>query len=159
MDSGSSRNLICQDTIRKMGIDPSRIKPTTTTFKGVIPGVEAHGTGSISLEVVFGSPENFRREDLIFDIVPFRIGYHALPGRTAFSYFNAIPNYTYLKLKMPGPRGTITITGKMERSLCSEGHTVPIIAEVQSDLLMPHILSVIKPPASITQDWSIFELD
>src|SRR5215216_5868982 len=40
MDSGSSLNLIYQDTVRKMGIDPSRIKPGNTTFKGVIPGVE-----------------------------------------------------------------------------------------------------------------------
>src|SRR4051812_42963696 len=41
MDGGSSLNLLYQDTVRKMGIDPSRIKPTRTTFKGVIPGVEA----------------------------------------------------------------------------------------------------------------------
>ena len=61
-----------------MGIDPSRIKPTKMTFKGVIPGVEAHCTGSITLEVVFGSPDNFRSKELIFDIVPFRSGYHAL---------------------------------------------------------------------------------
>ena len=159
MDGGSSLNLLYQDTVRKMGIDPSRIKPTTTTFKGVIPGVEAHGTGSISLEVVFGSPENFRREDLIFDIVPFRIGYHALLGRTAFARFNAVPNYAYLKLKMPGPRGTITVNGNTERSLCTEGHTMAITAEVQSGLLKPHISSVIKPPASTTQDRSILELD
>ena len=41
MDGGSSLNLLYQETVRKMGIDPSRIKPTKTTFKGVIPGVEA----------------------------------------------------------------------------------------------------------------------
>ena len=41
MDGGSSLNLLYQDTVRKMGIDPSRIKPMITTFKGVIPGVEA----------------------------------------------------------------------------------------------------------------------
>ena len=28
MDGGSSLNLLYQDTVRKMGIDPSRIKPT-----------------------------------------------------------------------------------------------------------------------------------
>ena len=60
MDGSSSLNLLYQDIVRKMGIDPSRIKPTKTTFKGVIPGVEAHCTGSITLEVVFGSPDNFR---------------------------------------------------------------------------------------------------
>lgn len=65
MDGGSSLNL-------------SRIKPNSTTFKGVIPGVEACCSGTITLEVVFGSSDNFRSEDLIFDIVPFHSGYHAL---------------------------------------------------------------------------------
>ena len=59
MDGGNSLNLLYQDTVRKMSIDPSRIQPTKTTFRGVIPGVEARCTGSIRLEVVFGSPDNF----------------------------------------------------------------------------------------------------
>ena len=42
MDGDSSLNLIYQDTIRRMGIDPSRISQSNTTFEGVIPGVEAH---------------------------------------------------------------------------------------------------------------------
>ena len=88
MGGGSSLDLLYQDTMHKMGIDPSRIKPTKTTFKGVIPGIEAHCTGSITLEVVFGSPDNFRSDELIFDIVPFRSGYHALLERTAFAKFN-----------------------------------------------------------------------
>ena len=92
MDGGSSLNLLYQDTVRKMGINPSRIKPTKTTFKGVIPGVEARCTGSITLEVVFGSLYNFRSEEFIFNIVPFRSGYHALLGRTVFARFNAVPH-------------------------------------------------------------------
>ena len=63
--------------MRKMGIDHSVIKPTKATFRGIIPGVEASCTGSIALEVVFGSPDNYRTEELIFDIVPFRSNYHA----------------------------------------------------------------------------------
>ena len=90
MVNGSSLNLIYQDTVRKMGIDPSRISQRNTTFKGVIPGPEARCTGSLVLEVVFSSPDNFRSEELIFDIVPFRSGYHALLGRTAFARFNAV---------------------------------------------------------------------
>ena len=70
MDGGSSLNLIYQDTVCKMGIDPSRISQSNTTLKGVIPGIEARCTGSLVLEVVFGSPGNFRREELIFDIAP-----------------------------------------------------------------------------------------
>src|SRR3954468_21839585 len=135
MDGGSSLNLLYQDTMRKMGIDPSRIKPTKTTFKGVIPGVEANCRGSVALDVVFGSPDNFRSEELIFDIVQFRGGYHALLGRTAFAKFNAVPHYAYLKLKMPGPRGVITVSENTERSITTEQHTAALAAEVQSSLL------------------------
>ena len=144
MDGGSSLNLLYLDTVRKMGIDPSRIKPSKTTFKGVIPGVEAHCTGSITLEVVFGSPNNFRSEELIFDIVPFRGGYHALLGRTAFARFNAVPHYAYLKLKMPGPPRVITVNGNTERSLRTEEHTAALAAEAQSSLLRQSTSSAIQ---------------
>ena len=49
MDGGSSLNLIYQDTVRKMGIDPTKISRNNTTFKGVMPGLEAHCTGSLLL--------------------------------------------------------------------------------------------------------------
>ena len=103
MDGGSSLNLIYQDTVRKMGIDPTKISHNNTTFKGVIPGPEARCTGSLVLEVVFGSPDNFRSDKLTFDIAPFRSGYQALLERAAFARFNAVPHYASLKLKMPGP--------------------------------------------------------
>ena len=77
------------------------------------------------MEVVFGSPDNFRSEELIFDIVPFHSGYHALLGRTAFARFNAVPHYAYLKLKMPGPCRVITVNGNTECSLRTEEHTGP----------------------------------
>ena len=135
MDGGNSLDLLYQDTVRKMGIDPSRIKPTKTTFKGVLPCVEACCTGSITLEVVFGSPDNFRSEELIFDIVPFRSGYHALLGRTAFARFNAVPHCAYLKLKMLGPRGVITVNGNIESLLRTGEHTAALAAKAQSSLI------------------------
>ena len=123
MDGGSSLNLLYQDTVRKMGIDPSRIKPTKTTFKGVIPSVEARCTGSITLEVVFGSPDNHRTEDLVFDIVPFHSDHQALLRRTAFARLNAVPHYAYRKLKMPGPHGIIMVNGKAELPLGTKKYT------------------------------------
>ena len=148
MDGDSSLNLLYEDTTHKMGINPSRIKPTNTTFKGVIPGVEARCTGSITLEVVFGSPDNFRSKELIFDIVPFRSGFHAMPGRTAFAQFNVVPHYAYLKLKMPGPRGVIIVNGNMERSLRTE-HTAVLAAEVQSGLLKQNLNSSAELPDTV----------
>ena len=129
MDGGSGLNLIYQDTVRKMGIDPTKISHRTTTSKGVIPGLEARCPGSLLLEVVFGSPDNFRSEKLTFDIAPFRSGYQALLGRTAFARFNAVPHYASLKLKMPGPRGTITVSGNIEHSLRAEERAAALTAE------------------------------
>ena len=97
-------------------------------------------------EVVFGSPDNFRSEELIFDIVSFRGGYHALVEKTAFAKFNAVPHYAYLKLKMPGPRGVITVKGNTERSLHTEEHTTALAAEAQSSLLRQSTSSAIKDP-------------
>ena len=114
MDGGSSLNLIYQDTIRSMGIDPTKICNNNTSFKGVMPGPHAHCTGSLPLEVVFGSSDNSRREKLIFYIAPFKSSYQALLGREAFARFNAIPHYASLTLKMPGPRGIISLKGSIK---------------------------------------------
>ena len=115
--------------------------------------------GSITLEVVFGSPDNFRSEELIFDIVPFRSGYHALLRRTAFARFNAVPHYAYLKLKMRGPRGVITVNGNKEHSLRTEEHTVALVAEVQSSLLRQTSNSALKPPDTVKRVQSTLQQD
>ena len=94
----------------------------------MIPGVEARCRGSLILEVTFGSPDNLRSEELLFDIAPFRSGYHALLGRTAFARFNAVPHYAYLKLKMPGPCGVITVSGNIKRSLRAEEYVAALAA-------------------------------
>ena len=116
MDGGSDINLLYQDTIRRMGIDPTKIRRSSTSFKGVTPGLYANCTGSVLLEVVFGSSDNLRREKLIFHIAPFKSSHQALLGRDAFARFNAIPHYASLTLKMPGPRGIISLKGSLECS-------------------------------------------
>ena len=126
MDGGNSLNLIYEDTVRRMGIDSSRISKIHTTFEGVIPGVEAYNKGSVVLEVTFGSPANSRSEELLFIIAPFQSDYHALLGRAAFTRFNALPHYGYLTFKMPGPRGVITVSGITEHSSRIEEHATAL---------------------------------
>jgi hypothetical protein len=47
--------------------------------------------------------------------------YHAILGQPAFSRFMAVPHYTYLVLKMPGPNGIITVKRSFELSdLCDK---------------------------------------
>ena len=84
--------------------------------------------GSLLLEVIFGFPDNFRSENLTFHIAPFQSGYQALLGREAFARFNAIPHYASLMLKMPGPRGIITVNGNIKRSLRTEDRVAALAA-------------------------------
>jgi hypothetical protein len=42
--------------------------------------------------------------------------YHAILERPAFAWFMAVPHYAYLVLKIPGPKGIITIKGSFEVS-------------------------------------------
>ena len=48
-------------------------------------------------------------ETLTFEVVGFHGTYHAILRRPCYAKFMAIPNYTYLKLKMLGPCRVITI--------------------------------------------------
>ena len=150
MDGGSSLNLIYEDTLQKMQFDRSRIQPSRTTFKGIVPGREARCTGKITLDVVFGTPDNYRVEELIFDIVPFRSGYHALLGRSAFAKFHAVPHYAYMKLKMPGPNGVITINGNPDRSFKTEDKTAALALEAESEALAAEELSELR--ATVDKD-------
>ena len=63
----------------------------------------------IDLPVIFENPTNYGIETLTFKMVGFHGTYHAILGRPCYVKFMAIPNYTYLKLKMPGPCGVFTI--------------------------------------------------
>ena len=81
MDGSSDLNLLHPDTIRKLGIDPTKIRHSRTSFKGVTPGPYAKCTSSLLLEVVFGPPGNFRHEKLIFHVAPFKSSYQALLDR------------------------------------------------------------------------------
>ena len=65
--------------------------------------------GPIDLPITFGNPSNYRTKTLTFEVVGFHGTYHAILGRPCYAKFMAVPNYTYLKLKMSGPGGVITV--------------------------------------------------
>jgi hypothetical protein len=108
MDGGSSLNIIYAETLGLLGVDLSTIRASAAPFHGIVPGKRVLPLGQLDLPVCFGTPSNFRKETLTFKVVGFRGTYHAVLGRPCYAKFMAIPNYTYLKLKMPGPKGTIT---------------------------------------------------
>jgi hypothetical protein len=109
MDGGSGINVLYASTLDDMGIPRSAMRPSTTPFHGVVPGIEVLSLGQIDLPVAFGDVRNFCTETLTFEVVGFSGTYHAILGRQAYAKFMAVHNYTYLKLKIPGPRGIITV--------------------------------------------------
>src|SRR3954466_15998629 len=129
MDGGNGLNLIYEDTLNKMEIDRSRIEQSNTTFRGIIPSREARCTGKITLYVVFVTPENYRSEEITFQVAPFNSGYHALLGREAFTIFQAIPHYEYMKLKMPEPNGIITLASDPDIALLAENKIATLALE------------------------------
>ena len=98
----------------------------------------------ITLDVVFGSPDNYRSEEVTFQVAPFSSGYHALLGREAFTIFQAIPHYGYMKLKMPGPNGVITITSDPDIALRAENKTASLALEALSEALAAVELTALR---------------
>jgi hypothetical protein len=109
MDGGSSLNIIYAETLRLLQNDLSSIRAGATPFHGIIPGKRVQPLGQLDLPVCFGTPSNFQKETLMFEVVGFRGTYHTVLGRPCYAKFMAVPNYTYLKLKMSGPNGVITV--------------------------------------------------
>jgi hypothetical protein len=72
--------------------------------------------GKIELDVFFCDRGNFRREKLEFEVMAWPSQYHAILGRPTFAKFMAVPHYAYLALKIPGPKGVITVYESFEVS-------------------------------------------
>jgi hypothetical protein len=116
MDGGSGINVLYASTLDDMGIPRSALRPSTAPFHGVVPGIYALPLGQINLPVTFRDVRNFCRETLTFEVVGLSGSYHAILGRSAYAKFMAVPNYTYLKLKIPGPRGIFIVGPTYQRA-------------------------------------------
>ena len=88
--------------------------------------------------------ENYRSEQITFQVAPFSSGYHALLGRDAFASFQAIPHYGYMKLKMPGPNGIITLASDPDISLLAENKTAALALEELSEALVAEELTALR---------------
>jgi hypothetical protein len=116
IDAGSGINLIYARTLKAMCISLKNLKSTDCSFHGIVPGGANYPLEKIKLDICFGNSSNYRREKLEFEVIDWPSQYHAILGRPAFAKFMAVPHYAYLMLKIPGPKGTITVQGSFEVS-------------------------------------------
>jgi hypothetical protein len=94
----------------------------------------------VQLDVLFGKKGNSHREPIWFEVVDISTLYHALLGRPSLAKFMAVPYYAYLKMKLPGPRGVIIVSGSFKKSLActkesSQLAETLVIAEEKRQLL------------------------
>jgi hypothetical protein len=71
MDGGSSLNIIYAETLGLLQIDLSSVRTGAVPFHRIIPGKRVQPLGHLDLPVCFGTPSNFRRETLTFEVVGF----------------------------------------------------------------------------------------
>jgi hypothetical protein len=83
MDGGSNLNIIYAETLGLLGVDLSTIRAGAAPFHGIVPGKRVLPLGQLDLPVCFGTPSNFRKETLTFEVVGFRGTYHAVLGGRA----------------------------------------------------------------------------
>ena len=156
MDGGSGLNILYIDTLDVMCIPRSELRPVISPFHGMIPGIQAYPLGQIDLPITFGDRANFRLEILTFEVVDFPGSYHTILGRPCYAKFMAVPNYTYLKLKMPGPNNVINVGITFSHAfMCDHEHYELTTAVINSSELLwlgelstPAVLDCNKPTSS-----------
>jgi hypothetical protein len=109
VDEGSRINITFPRTLQGLGVPLKELHESDTPFFGIVPTEGEYPLGHIYMSVTFGTPENYRTEFLRFEVANFDCGYNAIISRPGLAKFMAIPHYTYMILKMPGPQGIITM--------------------------------------------------
>ena len=103
VDGGSSLNLLTAKVLATLQIPFSRLQDT-----GMFQGVNGNITrplGKITLPVTFGGPENFRIEEIIFEMADTPLPYNGILGRPVLAKFMAVSHLAYNMMKIPAAWG------------------------------------------------------
>ena len=86
-----------------------RLRPSKP-FSGV-GGGSASPLVQICLHVTFGTRDNYRTEQIDFDVARIGLLYNAILGYQALAQFMAATHPAYNLMKMPGSKDVLTIVG------------------------------------------------
>jgi hypothetical protein len=109
IDNGASLNLIMRKTFIEMDLNLKDLTPVHDMFHGVIPGQSFTPIGLINMEVSYGTRDNKRKMMPTFEVASLDIGYNCILGRPFLLKFLVVIHTAYATMKMPGPKGVITI--------------------------------------------------
>jgi hypothetical protein len=117
IDGGASLNVISHAAFKQMQISGSWLGPSRP-FSGVGPQ-SVYPLGSIALPVTFGTEENFRTENVQFDVAEVNLPFNAIIDRLALYRFMVIAHYRYLVLKMSSLVEVLTVRGDRTAALAA----------------------------------------
>ena len=126
-----------------------------------MPRKQAVPLGQIDLPITFGDLTNYRIETLTFEVIGFHRTYHAILGCPCYTKFIAIPNYTYLKLKMSGPSGVIIMSTSFQHAYeceveCCE-HAIVIVASKELAAIRKEVTEEAPDPKRSTRSFKPVE--
>jgi hypothetical protein len=124
IDNGASLNLIMRKTFIEMGLNRKDMTPIHDTFREVIPGQSSTPIGHIDQEVSYRTGDNKRKDMLIFEVASFDIGYNCILERPFLLKFMAVIHIAYATMKMPGPKGMVTIKANQRDALACQNATL-----------------------------------
>jgi hypothetical protein len=124
IDNGTLLNLIMRKTFIEMGLNLKDLTLVHDMFHSIILGQSSTPIGQIDLKVCYGIGENKRREMLMFEVASFDIRYNCIIGKPFLLKFMAIIQIAYATMKMPDPKGVITIKADQWDALAYENATL-----------------------------------
>jgi hypothetical protein len=105
IDGGAGLSVISYAAFKHLQIPESKLAPLRP-FSGVGPN-PVYPVGTITLPVTFWPEDNFRTENVQFEVAEVNLPFNAIIGRPALYQPGA--HYGYLVLKMPSPVGVLTV--------------------------------------------------
>ena len=86
----------------------------------------------IKLPVTFGEITNYHIEFLTFEVADIEMAYHAILRRPGISKSMGVTHYTYMMMKIPGPKGPITIKCDPKKAYACNKESVELAMRQQA---------------------------
>jgi hypothetical protein len=123
VDNGSSADILFFKTFEKMNLRQHMLHPPEYPLQG-FEGKPIKPVGKVSLLVSFGDLDNAKTETLTFDVVDIYHPYLTIFNRGFRNKFDAVIRQQFLCMKIPAPKGVITVfDDQQEAKNIEKGHT------------------------------------
>jgi hypothetical protein len=137
-------------TFIEMSLNLKDLTHVHDTFHGVISGQLSTPIGRIDLELCCGIGDNKHREMLTFEVASFDIDYNCILGRPFLLKFMIVIHTAYATMKMPGPKGVITIKADQQDTLACENATLTHVGHFSEKAMQEQAAKVAKTQGGST---------